>query len=81
VAETIEKRTENSSGGGRMDPRGQAMPNRSRTANPMSSCAKTNGVACASPHDRGTAETGVYLGKGTRPLSVDGGLRSRGAWI
>src|SRR5215813_826661 len=45
VAETIEKRAENSSSGGRMDPRGQAMPNRSRTAAPTSLCAKTNGVA------------------------------------
>ena len=64
MAETIEMRAENSSGGGRINPRGQAMPNRSRTAAPMSLCAKTNGVAWASPRDRGTAETDVYLGKG-----------------
>lgn len=64
MAEAIEKRTESSSRGGRMDPHGQAMPNRSRTAAPTSLCAKTDGAAGASPHDRGSAETGVYLGKG-----------------
>ena len=87
VAQTVGKRTESSSGDGRMDPRGQAMPNwqampnRSRTAAPKSLCAKTDGAAGASPHDRGTAETGDYLGKETRPLSAEGALPRRGIGI
>ena len=59
-------------------PARSAMPNRSRIVAPTDSCVKTGGVAGASPHDRGTAETGAYLGKGTRLLSRAGACVAEG---